>query len=141
MMKNDQIELMLVDDDEVDIMNVQRAFRKIRLTNPLHIARNGLEALALLRGNNGPKITPHIILLDINMPRMNGLEFLQHLRADPELKAIAVVMLTTSNEEKDKVEAFNFNVAGYIVKPVTPGAFVEAMATFDKYWTLSETPS
>jgi len=136
----DQISIMLIDDDEVDVMSVQRAFKKINLTNPLHIAHNGVEALALLRGENGPQVRPAVILLDLNMPRMGGLEFLAELRADPELKAIAVVILTTSRDEKDIVQAFGYNVAGYIVKPVLPGAFVEAMATFDKYWTLSETP-
>lgn len=131
---------MLVDDDEVDVMSVQRAFKKINITNPLHIAHNGVEALAMLRGENGPQIRPVIILLDLNMPKMGGLEFLETLRADPELKSISVVVLTTSRDEQDKVQAFDYNVAGYIVKPITPGDFVEAMATFDKYWTLSETP-
>lgn len=131
---------MLVDDDEVDVMSVQRAFKKINITNPLHIAHNGVEALAMLRGENGPQVRPTIILLDLNMPRMGGLEFLEILRADPDLKSISVVVLTTSRDEQDKVQAFDYNVAGYIVKPITPGDFVAAMATFDKYWTLSETP-
>jgi CheY-like chemotaxis protein len=139
-MKDNKISLMLVDDDEVDVMSVQRAFKKINITNPLYIAHNGVEALALLRGENGPKIRPAIILLDLNMPRMGGLEFLETLRADPELKSICVIVLTTSRNERDKMQAFDYNVAGYIVKPITPGDFVEAMATFNKYWTLSETP-
>lgn len=139
-MRDNQMSLMLVDDDEVDVMSVQRAFKKINITNPLHIAHNGVEALAMLRGENGPQIRPVIILLDLNMPKMGGLEFLETLRADPELKSISVVVLTTSRDEQDKVQAFDYNVAGYIVKPITPGDFVEAMATFDKYWTLSETP-
>ena len=139
-MKDNKISLMLVDDDEVDVMSVQRAFKKINITNPLYVARNGVEALALLRGENGPKIRPAIILLDLNMPRMGGLEFLETLRADPELKSICVIVLTTSRNERDKMQAFDYNVAGYIVKPITPGDFVEAMATFNKYWTLSETP-
>lgn len=140
MMKNDKIAMMLVEDDEVDVMSVQRAFKKINITNPLHIARDGVEALAMLRGENGDKVVPRIILLDLNMPRMGGLEFLQALRADPQLKAMTVVVLTTSNEEKDKLQAYDYNIAGYIVKPVTPGNFIEAMATFNNYWTLSEMP-
>jgi CheY-like chemotaxis protein len=139
-MKNDKIAIMLIEDDEVDTMSVQRAFKKINITNPLYIARDGVEALAMLRGENGDKVAPRIILLDLNMPRMGGLEFLQTLRADPQLKAITVVVLTTSNEEKDKLQAYDYNIAGYIVKPVTPGNFVEAMATFNSYWTLSEMP-
>ena len=74
------------------------------------------------------------------MPKMNGIEFLRELRADRELMHIPVVVLTTSNEDKDKVEAYNLNVAGYILKPVTFNNFVQAMATLNKYWTLSEMP-
>jgi len=140
-MKNTLIEIMLIDDDEVDVMSVKRAFKKVNITNPLHIAGNGVEGLAMLRGENGKKaIHPQIILLDLNMPKMGGLEFLQEVRNDPHLKALTVVVLTTSNEERDRVQAYDLNVAGYILKPVTSGNFVEAMATFDKYWTLSEMP-
>jgi CheY-like chemotaxis protein len=121
-------------------MSVKRAFKQLNITNPLYVAGNGLEALAMLRGENGlPAIPrPLIILLDLNMPRMNGIECLEALRADPILGSLTVVVLTTSNQDRDKVDAFKLNVAGYIVKPVTPARFVEAMATLDKYWTLSE---
>jgi len=135
--------ILLVEDDEVDAMNVQRAFKKNNINNPLYVANNGLEALVMLRGDgNPPSIPPEqrLILLDLNMPKMNGIEFLRELRADPELKLIPVIVLTTSNEDRDKVEAFNFNVAGYIVKPVTFSNFVEAVATLNKYWALSELP-
>jgi CheY-like chemotaxis protein len=74
------------------------------------------------------------------MPKMNGIEFLRELRSDPELKLIPVVVLTTSDDERDRVEAYNLNVAGYILKPVTLVNFVEAMATLNKYWTLVEMP-
>ena len=80
------------------------------------------------------------MLLDLNMPRMNGIEFLRELRADPDLHSTVVVVLTTSDEERDKVEAYNLNVAGYLVKPVTFVSFVETMATLNKYWTLVELP-
>lgn len=135
--------ILIVEDDEVDVMNVQRAFKKNNINNPLYVANNGLEALVMLRDNGKPPLIPleqRIILLDINMPKMNGIEFLRELRADPQLKLIPVIMLTTSNEDKDKVEAYNLNVAGYILKPVTFSSFVEAVATLDKYWTLSEIP-
>lgn len=135
--------LLLIDDDEVDVMTVKRAFKKNNITNPLYIANNGLEALAMLRGKEMPKLLAgqrRLILLDLNMPKMNGTEFLQELRADPELKSLPVIVLTTSNEEQDKVEAYNLNVAGYIIKPVTFSKFVEAVATLNKYWTLSEMP-
>ncbi|HSH02217.1 MAG TPA: response regulator [Anaerolineae bacterium] len=137
----DDVSILLVDDDEVDVMSVQRAFKKINITNPLYVANDGLEALALLRGEGGQEpIRPNIILLDLNMPRMGGLEFLEALRADDELKSISVVVLTTSDEETDRVKAFNHHVAGYIVKPVTSSKFVEAMATFNRYWTLTSLP-
>lgn len=135
--------LLLVDDDEVDVMTVRRAFKKNNITNPFFVATNGLEALAMLRGEGDSPAIPsqrRLILLDLNMPRMGGIEFLRELRADPELKKIPVIVLTTSNEDKDKVEAYQLNVAGYIVKPVTFANFVEAVATLNKYWTLNEIP-
>lgn len=135
--------ILLVEDDEVDVMNVQRAFKKNKINDPLYIANNGLEALVMLRGNgNPPSIPPQqrIILLDLNMPKMNGIEFLRELRSDPELKVIPVIVLTTSNEDRDKVEAYNLNVAGYILKPVTFANFVAAVATLNNYWSLSEIP-
>lgn len=130
--------ILLVEDDEVDIMNVQRAFSKNKMTNPFHVARNGVEALQMLRGENGVQITPHIILLDINMPKMGGLEFLQNLRADEKLKAISVFVLTTSAQESDKMAAYNLNVAGYILKPLSFESFLEAITVLNSYWKLCE---
>ncbi|WP_330219957.1 response regulator [Chroogloeocystis siderophila] len=134
--------ILLVEDDEVDVMNVKRAFKKNNITDPLYMAANGLEALALLRGEGDAPIPREwrLVLLDLNMPKMNGIEFLHELRADPELRFTPVIVLTTSNEDRDKVEAYNLNVAGYILKPVTFANFVEAVATLNKYWTLSEIP-
>ena len=135
--------ILLVEDDEVDVMNVKRAFKKNNITNPLYMAANGLEALVMLRGNGKPPVIPperRLVLLYINMPKMNGIEFLRELRADPQLKPIPVIILTTSNEDRDKVEAYNLNVAGYILKPVAFSSFVEAVATLNKYWALSEIP-
>jgi CheY-like chemotaxis protein len=140
---NKKTSLLLIDDDEVDVMTVKRAFKKNNITNPLYVANNGLEALAMLRGKEMPKLLPgqrRLILLDLNMPKMSGIEFLRELRADPELKPLPVIVLTTSNEDQDKVEAYNLNVAGYIIKPVTFAKFVEAVGTLSKYWTLSEMP-
>ena len=136
------LNILLVEDDELDVMNVQRAFKKNNIRNPLYVAGNGIDALEMLRGT-GPTPMPserRIILLDLNMPKMGGIEFLRELRADPELRLITVIVLTTSDEERDKVEAYKLNVAGYIVKPVTLSAFVEIMATLNKYWTVSELP-
>jgi CheY-like chemotaxis protein len=138
-----QTSILLIDDDEVDVMTVKRAFKKNNITNPLYVTSNGIEALALLRGNELPKLFPgqrRLILLDLNMPQMGGIEFLRELRADPELCSMPVIVLTTSNEDKDKVEAYNLNVAGYIIKPVTFSKFVEIIAVLNKYWMLNEMP-
>ncbi|MDX2232122.1 MAG: response regulator [Leptolyngbyaceae cyanobacterium bins.349] len=138
------INVLLVEDDEVDIMNVRRAFKKNNITNPLFVANNGLEALEMLRGKSGElQLVPssrRIILLDLNMPRMGGLEFLQELRQDVTLRATPVIVLTTSNQDRDRIEAYNLNVAGYILKPVTFINFAEVMATLNKYWALCELP-
>ena len=138
------LNILLVEDDELDVMNVQRAFKKNNISNPLFVAGNGIEALEMLRGRDGQSpLIPgmrRIILLDLNMPKMGGIEFLRELRADPKLSPTTVIVLTTSDEERDKVEAYKLNVAGYILKPVTLAAFIEIMATLNKYWTVSELP-
>ncbi|GAB4131895.1 MAG: response regulator [Cyanobacteria bacterium J069] len=138
------INILLVEDDEVDVMNVRRAFKKNNITNPLYVATNGVEALSMLRSeNSNPAIVPptrRLILLDLNMPKMSGIEFLHELRTDPELKKTPVIVLTTSNQDKDRVEAYNLNVAGYILKPVTFTNFAETMATLNRYWMLCELP-
>ncbi len=141
-MRDKGMGILLVEDDEVDIMNVERAFKRINLTNPLHIARDGEEALAMLRCPDGSAAmtAPGLVLLDINMPRMNGIEFLREIRQDHRLKILTVVVLTTSNEERDVIAAYELNVAGYILKPVCFEQFVETMAALDHYWTLSEMP-
>lgn len=138
------INVLLVEDDEVDVMNVRRAFKKGNITNPLYVAGNGLEALIMLRGGDQAlsAVPTHrrLILLDLNMPKMGGLEFLSALRSDPTLKSIPVVVLTTSNQDRDRVEAYHFNVAGYILKPVTFANFTEVMMMLNRYWSLSEMP-
>lgn len=133
------LNILLVEDDEVDVMNVRRAFKKNNIFNPLWVAKDGIEGLEMLRGSEIPR-ERRLVLLDLNMPRMNGIEFLRELRSDPELRLIPAVVLTTSGDERDRVEAYNLNVAGYILKPVTLVNFVEAMATLNKYWTLVEMP-
>jgi CheY-like chemotaxis protein len=138
------VNVLLVEDDEVDVMNVKRAFKRNNITNPLYVADNGLEALAMMRGKSTSNANlPHsrrIVLLDINMPRMNGIEFLQELRRDEDLRSTPVVVLTTSDEDQDRVEAYRLNVAGYILKPVTFSNFAEVMAALNKYWALCEMP-
>jgi CheY-like chemotaxis protein len=133
------LNILLVDDDEVDVMNVQRSFKKNNISNPLYVAGNGVEALEMLRSGSVPSQN-RLILLDINMPKMNGIEFLRILRADPVLRSSPVVVLTTSNDDKDRMESFELNVAGYLLKPVTFNSFVELMLALNKYWMLVEMP-
>ena len=134
-----QLNILLVEDDQVDVMNVKRAFEKNRITNPLFVAGDGIEGLQMLRDGTVPG-DRRLVLLDLNMPRMNGIEFLRELRRDADLQHTPVVVLTTSNDERDKIEAYNLNVAGYLLKPVTFVNFVEVMAALNKYWSLVELP-
>lgn len=134
---NVPISIMLVEDDEVDVMNVKRAFKKNEIENSLYHAVNGLEALDMLRGNNLIP-SPKIILLDINMPKMNGLEFLKELRSDEKLKKITVFVMTTSNDDSDKIDAYNYNVAGYILKPLSFDSFVDSIKKLSDYWGIIE---
>ncbi|WP_437599442.1 response regulator [Sorangium sp. So ce590] len=133
------LNIILVEDDTVDVMNVRRAFERGKITNPLWVAGDGVEGLDLLRGTQVPR-DRRLILLDLNMPRMNGIEFLRELRSDAALRATPVVVLTTSNDDRDKVDAYDLNVAGYLLKPVTFLSFVELMTALNRYWTLVEMP-
>jgi CheY-like chemotaxis protein len=136
------VNLLLVEDDEVDVQGLKRAFAKSRIANPITVARDGIEALEMLRGENGheklPK--PHLILLDLNMPRMNGIEFLEAIRADEELKGSVVFMITTSKADEDKACAYGHNVAGYIVKQDPANTFMEAVSLLEHYWRIVEFP-
>jgi CheY-like chemotaxis protein len=134
---NEPITILLVEDDDVDVMNVKRAFKKNDIENPLIVAGNGLEALDKLRN---PELLPKpkIILLDINMPKMNGIEFLKELRSDDQLKSISVFIMTTSNDDSDKFDAYNLNVAGYILKPLSFTDFVSSVKNLKAYWSIIE---
>jgi CheY-like chemotaxis protein len=134
----DNLPILLVEDDVVDHMLVKRAFKNLDITNPLIIFTNGEEALEHLRDKSNP--TPCIIIIDLNMPKMNGIEFLKIIKEDRVLKIIPVIVLTTSKEEQDKTECFKLGVAGYMIKPVEYVKFVELMDTMNKYWTFSELP-
>ncbi len=138
------LNILLVEDDEVDVLNIQRAFRKHHIQHPVYTAANGVEALEILRGTaTAPAVLPatrRLILLDINMPKMNGLEFLQILRTDPQLQQIPVVILTTSNQEQDRLQAYQYHVAGYFLKPIPFAAFANLILTFNRYWSTCELP-
>jgi CheY-like chemotaxis protein len=130
--------ILLVEDDNIDARIVKRALDDLGVTTPLIHLTNGEEALLYLRNNQNQK--PCIILLDLNMPRMNGFEFLRAIKDEENLKTIPVIVLTTSREGRDILETFDFSVAGYVVKPLDYHQFVETMKTIERYWSLSQLP-
>jgi CheY-like chemotaxis protein len=130
--------ILLVEDDTVDAMTVKRALNDVHVSNALVRVTNGEQALEYLQ--NSANVKPCVILLDLNMPKMNGVEFLKIAKTDDRLKCIPVVVLTTSKADQDRFECFNSSAAGYIVKPVDYKGFVEAIRILDLYWTLSELP-
>lgn len=141
--ENSLATFLLVEDDEVDVMNVQRVMKRQGLSNPLLIANDGAEALSILRGDDPakPKPTKVIVLLDINMPRMNGHEFLKHLRDDKRLAPLVVFVLTSSNLERDLHQAYERHVAGYILKEdIDQGGLTQALCMLDQYWRVVELP-
>ena len=134
-MLNRDESILLVEDDRVDIMTVQRALKKNEISNPLFIARTGQDALNMLRGEAGfDQLSPALILLDLNLPKMSGIEFLQELRSDPQLNELHIIVLTSSNEPKDRAAAFEYDVDDYIVKPHSFDEFTSAMATILDLW-------
>lgn len=133
-----EVTLLIVDDDDIDAIALERALRKLRLLNTVLRARDGREALELLRTGDVP--APYIILLDLNMPRMNGLEFLQTLRTDPLLTHAVVFVLTTSKSDEDLVAAYRNHVAGYVFKQHMDRDFLEVIGFIEHYWRLVELP-
>jgi CheY-like chemotaxis protein len=137
-MKNGSKPILLAEDDQVDAMTVRRALNDLHVVNPLTRVENGEAALAYLRDPSNPR--PCLVLLDLNMPVMGGIEFLREVKRDPGLRRIPVVVLTTSQEDEDKGASFDLGVAGYMRKPVDYRQFVEMMRSIDAYWTVSEAP-
>jgi CheY-like chemotaxis protein len=134
-----EVTLLLVEDDEVDAIAVERALRQQRIINPLVRARHGLEALDLLR-KPGAVPRPFLILLDLNLPLMNGIEFLAAVRSDPDLNDAVIFVLTTSNADQDKASAYAQHVAGYIVKRNVSDGFLNMVGMLDRYWRVVELP-
>ncbi len=135
------VEIIVVEDDDIDAKGISRAMRKLKIANPMHRVKDGIEALELLRRKEELFINkPYIILLDINMPRMNGLEFLEVIRNDEDLKDSIVFILTTSKAEQDRIAAFKHNVAGYMVKSNLEEGFISALKLIDHYWRIVELP-
>ena len=141
MLELQTVHLLHVEDDELCIIGLSRAFKMAKITNPTRFAHDGIDALEILRGTNGRErlSRPYLILLDLNMPRMGGLEFLEELRKDKDLKTSIVFIMTTSGAEKDKVKAYGLGVAGYILK-TTDNAFLQLTALVDIYRRVVEFP-
>jgi CheY-like chemotaxis protein len=140
--KHNTLTILLVDDDKVDVMAVKRSFRELKIANPIVEAHNGIEALDRLRGENGHEkvLSPCLVLLDLNMPRMGGVEFLDKLRRDEALRSTLVFVITTSGAEEDRARAYNMNVAGYVLKHRPGQSFLEAISMLEHYWRVIEFP-
>ena len=132
------LNILVVDDDAVDVLNVKRAFEKAHLTNPIFVATNGGEALEMLKTGRIPE--RRVVLLDLAMPRIDGVELLRAMRRDPMLRTTTVIVLTTSPEDRDRIEHLQLDVAGYLQKPISFTTFAEVMAALNKCWTLTEGP-
>jgi CheY-like chemotaxis protein len=142
MLEPNTAHLLHVEDDDLCLMGLSRAFKEAKIANPISVAHDGIDALDMLRGSNGctrlPR--PFLILLDLNMPRMDGIEFLNELRKDEDLKKSTVFVMTTSDADEDKVSAYNLGVAGYILKTNPANAFLEATLLLNTYWRVVEFP-
>lgn len=136
------VRVLLVEDNDVDREGVRRAFERHRIANPIVDAVDGIEALEILRGEAGrpPLERPYVILLDLNMPRMDGIELLRELRADRALHDSVVFVLTTSKADEDKAAAYDLNVAGYIGKEDVGAGFIRLVELLDSYWRIVELP-
>ncbi|MCB0429429.1 MAG: response regulator [Flavobacteriales bacterium] len=137
------INIFLVEDDDGDAKAVNRAFSKAKIANPIIRAEDGIDALEILRGENGKEKppVPFILFVDLNMPRMNGIQLIQEMRKDPELKKCIVFVLTTSKSDDDKIKAYDLNVAGYIVKETAGQDFLKLVDLVDIYWRIIELPT
>lgn len=137
-----RVNILLVEDDDLTVANVKRAFELNGNSVPLYTASNGSQALEMLRGSGGSRLPAErrLVLVDLKMPEMGGLELLREIRNDPALHRTAVVVMTSSHDDRDKVEAYNLNVAGYIIKPITMVSFIEMLSALKRYWRLNELP-
>ncbi|MFK7978129.1 MAG: response regulator [Halioglobus sp.] len=139
-MTTNRANFLIVEDNDLDVEKITRSLEKLRIANPIARATNGEEALDMLLGTNGREKLPgpHLILLDINMPRMNGMEFLEELRRSKDLAKTPVFVITTSDRLADVEEAYRHDVCGYIVKPIAMQQIFETLSTLDLYWNLSQ---
>jgi CheY-like chemotaxis protein len=141
-MTGSTVTILVVDDDMVDRMAIRRSFRALKIGNPVVEAGNGIEGLDRLRGSNGADKLPQpvLVLLDLNMPQMGGIEFLEEVRADPLLQPLLIFVLTTSSADEDRMRAYAKNIAGYVLKQRPGQSFVDAIGMLEHYWRIVEFP-
>jgi CheY-like chemotaxis protein len=131
-----RLKILVVDDNDLDFERIQRSLKRMNLPNKLFRAKDGFMALDLLRGNERCIEKPYIILLDLNMPKMSGLEFLQEIRNDDKLKSSIVYILSTSDRKQDIDESYKYNIAGYFVKPLD----YDSLSTLSQYLDKTKLP-
>lgn len=134
------VHFFLVDDDDVDVMGMKRAFQRLRIINPIHVARDGIEALERLRDPAEPFPRPFVMLVDLNMPRMSGLELIEAIRNDPELSDAIIFAVTTSADQQDRDAAARLDIAGYVVKSDAQKDVMAIIERLDHYWRVVEMP-
>ena len=138
----EMVKFLIVDDDQVSVMAIKRALKKLKILNPVIVAKDGQEALDVLRGEQGASIwPPYLVTLDLNMPRMDGFEFLEEVRKDKTLHRAVIFVLSTSDAPKDVATAYGANIAGYIVKDDLGDSFVKALNMIDSYSKIVELPN
>ena len=138
-----EVQFLIVDDDQVSIMSIERAIKKLRLVNPLRTASNGQEALDILRGEHGQKQieAPYVVILDLDMPEMNGIEFLEEIRKDPDLRSAVIFVLTASDAPEDVTLAYEKNIAGYVVKENAYDTFRQTLSMIDTFSSVVVLPT
>ena len=144
-MNNNPVEILLVEDNPNDVELALHALKRNNLSNPIHIARDGAEALEFVFrtgkfADRSPEDNPRVVLLDLKLPKVDGMEVLKQIKENPQTRAIPVVVLTSSREERDIVESYNLGVNSYIVKPVDFEQFTEAVRNLGLYWLLLNQP-
>ncbi len=131
-----EVNILVVEDDEIDVKALIMAFKKLKIANPVTVAKDGIEGWEALQS----LARPYLLILDINMPRMNGIELLEKIRATEKYHDSIVFVLTTSTDDKDKFEAYNLNVAGYMLKSDMGTSFIRAIEMVERYWKVVEFP-
>lgn len=135
------VELLMVDDDELDVELFERSLKAQKIANPMYHCENGEDALEFLRHRVRENIkNPLVVLMDINMPKMGGIECVRQIRADDDLKSTIVFILTTSDDDRDVLESYKLNVAGYLVKGKLGDSFVDGVTLLDRFWKVVELP-